>query len=374
MRVALHLALVVRVGLAGIPCVLPAACHRDAGDAAREEATPIAVRCVAVGRETVEATETLRGRVAAPPGGDLPVAAQVPGRVLRVTVREGDRVAPGTVVAVIDGSASRDAVRQADAALVQAKAALSNADATLDRTRQLVARGIAAKQELDDATARSDQARAAVSAAVAASDLARRTLGRVQVQSSFAGVVTRVWRGAGALVDGTAATPVVQLAASDLAEFDADATERELAAIAPGQAARVSLAAGGPPIAGAVSARSTALDPTTGLGLVRVAMTPGRDADAGAPILGGFGAVTIALGERPGVLVAPAAAIRGAVADGAEIAVCGAGKVEIRAVGVGWRGADRFEVTSGLVEGDRVAIDHVLGLQNDSPIVEGPAQ
>jgi membrane fusion protein, multidrug efflux system len=347
--------------------VCACACRRDAGESAREEPAPIAVRCVPVHRESVEATETLRGRVAAPPGGDLPVAAQVPGRVLQVTVREGERVAPGAVVAVIDGSASRDAVRQADASLVQAKAALANADATLDRTKQLVARGIAAKQELDDATARADQARAAVSAAAAAADLARRTLGRVQVQSSFAGLVTRIWRGAGALVDGTAATPIVQLAASDLAEFDADATERELIAVSPGQTAKVTLTEGAP-VPGTVIARSTSLDPATGLGVVRIALTP--DNTSPATILGGFGTATIALGTRPGVLVAPAAAIRGAVADGAEVAVCAGGRAEIRAIGVGWRDDDRFEVTRGLAEGDRVAIDHVLGLQADSPIVE----
>jgi len=329
-----------------------------------EEPIPVEVHCVAVGRKTIEQTETLRGRVAAPPGGDLSVASQVAGRVVEVRVHEGDRVAAGAMVALIDDSASRDAFRQADAAVVQATAALANADATLDRTRQLVARGIAAKQELDDAVARSDQARAGLNSVVAASDLAKRTLGRVQVRSSFAGVVTRVWRGAGALVDGTAATPVVQLAASAVAEFDVDATEQQLADVATGQEVSVTLASGGDPIAGTVRARAAALDPTTGLGFVRIALEP-RD-----PLtLGLFGTAMLHTGKREGVLIVPGLAMRGAVSDGAEVAVCGEGKAEVRSVKIGWRNDDEVEVVEGLKEGEHVAIDHVLGLETDSPIV-----
>jgi RND family efflux transporter MFP subunit len=345
------------------------ACHHAAEE--HEEPIPVPVRCVTVARDAIEVKETLRGRIAAPPGADLPIASQVTGRVVDVRVHEGDRVTAGAIVATIDDSATRDGLRQADAALAQSKSAAQNADLTLDRTRQLVARGIAAKQELDDAVARADQARAAVNASVAAADLARRTLGRVQVRSTFDGIVTRVWRGPGALVDGTAATPIVELAATMLAELDADATERQLTGIAAGQPATIVLSTGGDPMPGSVRARSTALDPATGLGLVRIAVEP---PDAGAPpsqlLLGAFGTVTIKIGDRRGVLVIPAAALRGAVADGAQVALCKEGKAELRTVHVGWRDAALVEVIDGIAESDRVAIDHVLGLDNDSPIVE----
>jgi HlyD family secretion protein len=339
------------------------ACHPSADE--HESPTPVPVRCVPAARESVEVTETLRGRVAAPPGGDLPVASQVAGRVLEVMAHEGDHIAAGTIVATIDDSATRDALRQAEAGLVQAKSAAANADATLERTRQLVARGIAAKQELDDAVARADQAHAGVNSAVAASDLARRTLGRVQVRSSFDGVVTRVWRGPGALVDGTAGTPIVQLAATTLAEFDADATERQLLQIATGQWASVVLVTGSEVLPATVRARSTSLDPATGLGLVRIAVEPR------APVmLGVFGSATVKTGARQGVLVVPATALRGAVADGAQLAVCNDGKADIRDARLGWRDNTRVEVVDGIAEGDRVAVDHVLGLETGTPIVE----
>jgi membrane fusion protein (multidrug efflux system) len=343
--------------------VAVAACRHEPQD--EEAPTPAAVHCVPAARRSIELTATLRGRVAAPPGGELPVASQVAGRIDRILVHEGDRVTADTILAVVDESASRDAFRQADSALVQAKATEVNATATLERTKQLVARGIAAKQELDDATARADQARAGVAAATAAADLARRTLGRVQVRSTFDGVVTRVWRGPGALVDGTSATPVLQLAASSAAEFDVDATEGQILRIEPGQPASIALASGGEPLVGTVAARSTALDPTTGLGTVRITLEH-------APLLtlGLFGTAVVHLGTREGAIVVPPEAMRGAVADGAEVVVCADGKADIRAVSVGWRDDKAVEVREGLREGERVAIDHVLGLQAGSPIVE----
>jgi RND family efflux transporter MFP subunit len=316
-------------------------------------------------RQTVDLVDTLRGRIAAPPGGDLPVASQVPGRVVEVLAHEGDHITAGAIIATIDDSATRGALRQAEASLVQAKSAAANADSALVRTRQLVDKGIAAKQELDDAIARADQAHAAVNAAIAAADLARRTLGRVQVRSTFEGVVTRVWRGPGALVDGTAATPIVQLAAIASAELVADATERQLLDVAPGQPASILLTTGGEPISGTVRARSSALDPATGLGAVRVAVDPK------APVvLGAFGTVVLKVGERRGVLVVPSAAVRGAIADGVQVVVCKDGKAELRATHVGWRDDTRVEIIDGILEGERVAVDHVLGLQTGSPIVE----
>jgi len=187
----------------------------------------------------------------------------------------------------------------------------------------------------------------------------------LQVRSTFDGVVTRVWRGSGALVDGTAATPIVQLAATELAEFDADATERQLAGVSPGQAAKVSLATGGEALSGVVRARSTALDPATGLGVVRVAID-----DKVQVTLGVFGTAAVTLGTREGVLVVPSTAIRGAVADGAELVVCKEGRAELRRVQIGWRDNERLEITEGLAEGERFATDHVLGLETDSPIAE----
>jgi RND family efflux transporter MFP subunit len=383
-------ALAVAAGLAG--------CHKKAEED-EDKKPPVEVRCVVAARAAVDETVVLRGRTATPPGGDLPVAAQVAGRVTETRVHEGDRLTKGTVIATVDDLAPRAAEKEAGAALSRARAADAAAQSALTRSRDLAARGIVSKKDVEEAVLRAEAAHAEVEAETAALRLATGTLGRVEVRSTFDGVVTRVFRGAGALVDGTAATPIIQLAAADAVELVADATERELGRIKEGQKVEITLANGDQKLAGVVVSRARALDPSTGLGAVRVRVTGEAKADdhddkdrdkhddkdkdkhddkdeheakedLGPPPLGAFGRAVIHVARREGVLVIPAPALRGASADGAEIAVCKKDKVEIRSVEVGYRDAEQIEVVKGLKPDEKVAIDHVLGLDEESKIVE----
>ena len=370
-----------------IAAALASGCHKKAAEADDESKPPVEVHCVTATRATLEETLTLRGRTATPPGGDLPMASQIAGRITESRVHEGDHLARGAVIATVDDLAPRAAATGAGAALARARAADTAAQSALVRARDLAGRGIASKKDVEDAVARAEAAHAEVEAEGAAVRLASGTLGRVDVRSTFDGVVTRVWRGAGALVDGTAATPIIQLAATSSVELVADATERELSRVEVGQKAEITLTTGGARLAGTVVARSRALDPATGLGLVRVRIDgPARDDEkkgdekkgddekAAPPPLGAFGRVMIALGRREGVLVLPPSALRGAVAEGTEIAVCKGEKVEIRPVVVGYRDPRQVEIVEGLKEGDRIAVDHVLGLDDESKIAEAKGE
>ncbi len=343
-----------------------AACDGGAVDSAASR-KPLRVRCEKPKPQAVDETVALRGRVQPPPGGDLPVASQVAGRVALVAVHEGEVIRQGDVVATVDDANTRDMLRQADAALAQAQATENSAKLTLERTRALVTRGIAARQELDDAVGKAAEAQASVASYGAAADLARRTLGRVVIRSSFAGVVTRVWRGAGALVDGTASTPVVQLAATTAAEFVADATGPDLLRVKEGDPVHGTLTEGAE-FTGAVITRARALDPATGLGSVRIAVSK---LDDGVPV-GSYGRAVVQVDHRDGVRTLPASALRGAVSDGAAVAVCKNARIEIRTVHVGWRDDDRFEVDDSVKDDERVAIDHVLGLEDGMAIDEAP--
>jgi cobalt-zinc-cadmium efflux system membrane fusion protein len=181
--------------------------------------------------------------------------------------------------------------------------------------------------------------------------------------------VTRVFRGAGALVDGTAATPVLQLAATSVAEFVADVTQRDLVVLAEGQPARGVLAGSGAAIEGAVRSRPRALDPATGLGTVRITLT---SAGADQIPVGAFARVTVVLGRHDAPIVIPVAALRGAAADGGEVAVCAGEKAALHVVKLGKRDASRVEILDGISAVDSVAIDHVLALEDDTPIQRVP--
>ncbi len=327
----------------------------------RDEATAVAVHCEKPSPKSMQRSLVVRGRVAPPPGSDVAVASQVPGRVSRLNVHEGDHVDLGTVIATVDDASSRDAVSQADAAVTQARSNSVNADLTLERVRELTKRGIAAKQELDDATARADQARAALTSTAAAADIARRTLSHVQVRSAFAGTVTRIFRGPGSLVDGSAQTPIAQLAATDGVELLVDVSEHDLGSLADGQPAHVTLA-NGEAMDGQVRAVGAALDPTTGLGFARVTLTQGRAR------LGEFGSASIVVQKKDAALTVPLSAIRGALADGATVVICQGDKAALRKVMLGERDDAVVEIAAGLEASEAVAVDHVLGLDNGTPL------
>lgn len=341
--------------------LVAAACHRQAPDD-EGSVPPVAVHCVTAQIEPVDERLEVRGHVEPPPGGSSAICAQVPGRVASVAVREGDHVGPGDLIATISDATAGDAAHQADAALAQARANLENAESTLDRTRAVVERGVNATQDLDDALARQRAARASLDAARAQSDLAHHTLGRTQVRSAVDGVVTRVWRGPGALVDGTPATPIVDVTASGAAEFVVEATGLELPKIESGARVQGELVSG-VTFEGSVRSRPQAIDASSGLGIVRVAISEPKS----GLVPGTFGRARITGAHRT-ASVLPIAALRGAVSDGAEVAVCKDDHVELVRVSVGYRDEKRFELVDSTLGNARVAVDHVLGLDDGTKI------
>ena len=85
------------------------------------------------------------------------LSAQVVGRVERVLVREGDRVAAGQTLAILDDAALRSSAAQADAAVNAAEsqqlAAQTNASlaaSTLARYKQLQEQKSVSPQEMDE--------------------------------------------------------------------------------------------------------------------------------------------------------------------------------------------------------------------------------
>ena len=158
----------------------------------------------------------------------------------------------------------------------------------------------------------------------------------------------------------------MQIAQTGGLELQADATQRDLSHIETGQ--RVQGQVEQTTFEGTVLLRGVSVDPATGLATVRIAVV----SQSGTLPLGAFGTVTVETAKRDGVPTLPTAAIRGAFADGPHVIVCGHGVAEVRAVQVGYRDADRFELTAGLAPGERVAIDHVLGLDDGTRIEPAP--
>jgi len=350
-----------------------AACRGGDAPAAEpaDERPPANVTCAPVVAGPRVDTLALRGAVAPPPRAQATIAATVPGRIARLGVDEGDHVAAGALVAAIEDPGLGAGADESGAELAAAEAELRGAGAERVRRERLVGQGVAPQRELDEARAREESARAVVAAAQARQRLARGKLSRAELRAPFAGTVLHVFRRAGAVVEG-ADTAVVEIADLSVLELRAQVTGAELIGLAVGDAATVVLdAVPGVEIPGEVVAVAAALDPTTSLGTVRVRLAPppALHLAVGLP-----GVARVARAPRVALSI-PAAAVRRSMAGSDEVVRCvgpagKADKVEIREVALGVRSSDSVEVVSGLAAGDRVVVDHLLGLEDGAAIAE----
>jgi RND family efflux transporter MFP subunit len=318
-----RLARLVLVGLALLASSAPVCgCHRESAAEERPDpGPPRRVRCAAVETRTLRTQVVLHGTVAPLPDRDAQIAPQVAGRIVAVLVREGDRVARGQSLARVDAAALSDQVKQADAQLAKAQAEAGLARTTRARIDRVFQRGIAARQELDDAEARVATAQAGETEARAAAEIARRQLDRASVRSPLRGVVLKLFRKTGELVDGTPATPIVEVGDPERLELVASATAAELVRVHVRDVARIevpSLPDGN--LRGTVAAVSPAIDRATGLGSVRVTLDPGTGT---RPPVGVTGVARIQTGVPREATLVPTAALRAASGDDAELVVCG---------------------------------------------------
>jgi RND family efflux transporter MFP subunit len=330
---------------------------------------PKAVRCADVQSATVKEMLEVRGTVAPPPDREAQVASQVVGRLLRVEVREGDEVNAGQIVARIDDAALVDAAHQADAARARARAEHDNAQTSLARIQRVFERGIAARQEVDDAAAREASAKATEMEADAAARVAHRQIDRAAVRSPLGGLVLKVLRQSGELVDGTPATPIVDIAdVSDL-ELVADVPAQDLVRLSRGALATLKFPAlPERPFQGYVSRVASSVDRATGVGSARVHIDP---ADPPRPPIGAFGTAVVESGASRQALLVPAAALRSVSGGEGEVVACGSDHVaHVRKVHPGPARNALVEVSGEIAAGERVAVEPVLGISDGDSIEE----
>lgn len=351
-------------------CVLlvcAAACGKGDEDAA-EAPIAVHVRCESASVATLPRTRIVRGVVAPAPESDALIAPLVGGVIARVLVREGDVVRSGQVLAEVDAQSLRDVLSEARASLAQATATGATDAATLEHERRLVEQGIAARHGLEVATFADDHSRAGIASARASVSIAARNVSRSQLRAPMSGVVLRVIRHAGELVDGTPATPVMEVADPALIEMNVSASPADLLQFVRGQPGIARFYALGER-SWDVSLRSfaPAVDSVTGVGAARFGFAA---AEGGLPPFGVFGSVEVRVGEQTNAITVPASALRNPTEAGSEVLVCAGRVVRVREVVTGIRAGDRVEVVRGLDARDRVVVDDVIGIEDETPFEE----
>ncbi len=312
---------------------------------------PIPVEYVGVG--VAEMTRTVRATTTVRSAETRLVQAGIAGVLRGWTLRVGDRVEAAARLALIEADIAEDAVRDAERAVDRARR-------MRDEVAPLVDQGFLARQTLDEAAATLDDAQAAL-------DTARRSLADAAVVAPVGGVATEVLASAGERVAPGQA--LARIATDDQLEVVAAIPERDAAAVAVGQIARIDSDARS--WTGRVTRIAPVVDARTGTLDVTIAPDATEGLRAGA-----FVTASIVVEVRPEARVVPRRALLWE-ADEASVFVAtpdgegsGEGSGEVPTATVdrvtvvpGFEDARRIEVAAGPDAGVLIVVTGQTGLE-----------
>lgn len=265
------------------------------------------------------------------------VNAQLGGALNSVRVEEGDVVREGQILAEVDA-------RELAAQLRSAQASLELAKSTAERSAALFKDRVvtAAEHERDQA---------ALAAAQATYDALRTRIAYAQVRAPATGVITEKRVEAGDVVSTQAR--LFTVADVSVLVVRVQISELDIPTLRVGQRADVTIdALGAERFEGAIRRIFPAADSATRMVPVEVQVS-------GAAVRrlrpGYLARVTLKLGERPGVLVAPLGAIVG-TRDARAVFVVHGKAVERRSVRLGQSSGNVVEILEGLRVGDTVVV------------------
>jgi RND family efflux transporter MFP subunit len=354
--------------VAGLVLGLALACKREAAEPGDDDKpAAAAVTCQPAAAATIEDTVEVTGVIAPPPKLDAIVSSPIAGRVGQVNIEEGDRVAAGALLAVIEDPALPAGTIEARAGVAVAQAGKASAELELARQQRLVDAGIGARKDLDDARAKAAATAAELDAANARSGLATSQLARRELRAPRAGIVLHLWKRVGEGVDGTTATPVAEIADLSILEVHAQVPIGAMARLADRLPATVRVIGLAAAFAASVARVAPAVDPSTLLGGVRLAIDPKAEGLAGVKV-GSAATARIVIGTRPGVMV-PASALRRSMVGDDEVVVCDGNVARIARVAIGQRGERGVEIAGGLKAGEPIVVDHVLGIEDGQGLI-----
>lgn len=165
------------------------------------------------------------------------VASLVPGPVVEVGAREGQRVKRGDLLVRLRREDFEQDLEAAKGSMAEAKARAQLADHSLKRAQELYRSGVVARQQLDDAESEASAWRGRADAATAEIARLEVVLGKARILAPFAGVVVREHCELGEWVE--AGGPVAEVVDLSRLEAVVSVPERYFAQIRVGSKARV---------------------------------------------------------------------------------------------------------------------------------------
>lgn len=325
--------------------VMMPGCKKEA-EQAEEEAVPnVEVEVATVAQSPIRQIILATGTLNALPNRDIQVSALVAGRVVNLSVVEGDKVSKGQELAQLDSSTYLDQLKQAEATL-------ENAKQNEIRLSKLFERGIAAGKEKEDAHKE-------LLIAQSEYDTAKTQVARTRVTSPISGVVVKRFLNVGEQVDGTASQPIFEIGNFDPIELTATIQASLVQYVHEGEDAELKVDAFGNTVFPAkVIALLPKIDTNTNTVTARI-QTPNAD----HRLRGGmFATASIIAAVHPNAANIPASALVVANNEPKIFVVQPDSTVQERPVKTGWRDGDRIEILEGAKSGERVVTTGSYGL------------
>ncbi|MBS1227588.1 MAG: efflux transporter periplasmic adaptor subunit [Proteobacteria bacterium] len=301
------------------------------------------------------------------------VRPQVGGVIQKRLFVEGANVSAGTSLYQIDPATYEAAVNSAKAALAKARANLLTSSPKVARYKELVEIEGVSRQEYDDAVAANEQAQADVATAQAALDVANINLKYTKVLAPIGGRIGRSSVTPGALVTASQTTALTTVQQLDPIYVDVTQSSNDLLRLKRelesgslkknGQAKVTLLLADGTTYAesGKLQFADVTVDQTTGNVTLR-ALFPNPKFDL---LPGMYVRAVLENGVNEKAIVVPQQGVtRNQKGQATALVLNKENIVEPRILETGGTIGDKWLVTSGLADGDRVIIE---GLQKVRP-------
>lgn len=290
------------------------------------------------------------------------VKARVAGELQGLTVREGDVVAAGQVLARIDPTESQSRLRQAQQQADASRAQIDIAQRQWENNKALVDQGFISRSALDTSLNNLNAAKATYQAAVAAADVARKTVDDTVLRAPIAGVVAQRLAQPGERV--AIDTKVVEIVDLGRLELEATLSAADSVQVRVGQQAQLQVEGLSQP----VSARVVRINPSAQAGS-RSVLAYLALADAAGLRQGLFAQGQLATGSGAAIAV-PLTAVR-TDKPAPYVQLVEDGKVVHRPVTPGARGdadAETWVAVDGVAEGATVIRGHVGMLREGTPV------
>jgi RND family efflux transporter MFP subunit len=298
------------------------------------------------------------------PYTDVDVHAKVSGFVRQIYVDIGDRVKAGQLLAVLEVPELRDELDHAHAALKRAEADYKAAHLAYERLIAVNKEhpNLIAQQDLDTAESADAGSAGALAAARADVDKYQALVGYTRITAPFGGVVTKRYADPGALIQAgttsnTQSMPLVRLADDRRLRLDFPVPVDYVPGIHDDVPVSVQVDALGRAVTGKIARFSNSVEESTRTMTVEMEVDNQR-LDI---VPGMYATVLLKVDEHPHALAVPVEAVR---SGGQSVFVVDADqRIEERAIKLGLETPTKYEVLSGLRDGELVAIGNLSQLR-----------